>query len=314
MELLTQPQLTTAWRDVRDELRRAVGESAFEIWLDPSIRPHGTARSSSSRLRGRPSGGSQSVTATFSSACSYRSRSWGADHDHRRPFGSRAGRGTPEPASPPVSRADDSFNPRLSFDQFVMGAANRLAHAAALAVAENPGHAYNPLFLYGPPGLGKTHLLHAIGNYLGAFAPETDVRYTTVEAFTNGFITAISTRAVEHFKRLYRDADVLLIDDVQFLASKAKTEEEFFHTFNAIHDAGRQLVLTCDRVPSQLHAVEDRLRDRFQSGLVAALAPPDHTTRVTIFRKRAALDGISISGPCDPGHDRRPDHRQHSHA
>ena len=121
------------------------------------------------------------------------------------------------------------------------------------------------------------------------------MRYTTVEAFTNGFITALGSKSVERFKQVYRDADVLLIDDVQFLASKVKTEEEFFHTFNAIYDAGRQLVLTCDRVPSQLLAIEDRLRDRFQSGLVAPISPPDHSTRVTILRKRAALDAITVA-------------------
>ena len=187
------------------------------------------------------------------------------------------------------------FNPRYNFAQFVMGDGNRLAHAAALAVAENPGHAYNPLFIHGPPGLGKTHLLHAIANYIGAFSASTAVHYTTVEAFTNNFITALSTKSLSRFKHAHRNADVLLIDDVQFLASKAKTEEEFFHTFNAVYDSGRQLVLTSDRLPSQLLSIEDRLRDRFQSGLVAEIAPPDHATRVAILRKRVALDHITIA-------------------
>ena len=158
-----------------------------------------------------------------------------------------------------------------------------------------PGQAYNPLFLHAPPGLGKTHLLHAIGNYALAFGGGASVRYTTVEAFTNHFITALGTRSLDHFKRAYRDADVLLIDDVQFLASKAKTEEEFFHTFNALYENGRQLVLTCDRLPRQLVGVEERLRERFESGLVADIAPPDFATRLTILRKRAALDAIGIS-------------------
>jgi len=176
----------------------------------------------------------------------------------------------------------------------VIGDGNRLAHAAALAVAEAPGQAYNPLFLHAPPGLGKTHLLNAIANYITTFEPATTVRYTTVEAFTNGFIAALKERRSKRFKHLYRDVDVLLIDDVQFLASKAKTEEEFFHTFNALYDSGRQLVITCDRLPSRLTGIEQRLRERFESGLVAHLTPPDLSTRLTILRKRAMLDNISI--------------------
>ena len=160
-------------------------------------------------------------------------------------------------------------------------------------MAEAPGQAYNPLFLHAPPGLGKTHLLNAIANYIRSYDPATTVRYTTVEAFTNGFIAALKGEALDRFKRLYRDVDVLLIDDVQFLASKVKTEEEFFHTFNALYDSGRQLVLTCDRLPSQL-AIEQRLRERFESGLVAHLKPPDWATRITILRKRAAVDNIRI--------------------
>ena len=190
-----------------------------------------------------------------------------------------------------------AFNPRYSFNQFIIGDGNRLAHAAALAVAELPGQAYNPLFLHAPPGLGKTHLLHAIGNYVRAFGGGATVRYTTVEAFTNHFISSLSSRSIESFKRAYRDADVLLIDDVQFLASKVKTEEEFFHTFNALYETGRQLVLTCDRLPRQLTSVEERLRERFESGLVADIRPPDFATRVAILRKRVILDGITLADP-----------------
>jgi chromosomal replication initiator protein len=198
----------------------------------------------------------------------------------------------PGPRSPIDSSAE--FNPRYSFDQFIIGDGNRLAHAASLAVAELPGQAYNPLFLHAPPGLGKTHLLHAIGNYVLGFGGGATVRYTTVESFTNHFIRALSSRSLETFKQAYRNADVLLIDDVQFLASKAKTEEEFFHTFNALYETGRQLVLTCDRLPRQLLMVEERLRERFEAGLVADIRPPDFATRVAILRKRALLDGIQV--------------------
>jgi chromosomal replication initiator protein len=218
-----------------------------------------------------------------------------------RPLG--AGAGSTGAARPAAQAAVDAvahhagLHPRYRFEQFVIGEGNRLAHAAALAVAELPGQTYNPLFLHAPPGLGKTHLLHAIGNYVLAFGGGATVRYTTAEAFTNHFMSALSTRALEPFKRAYRDADVLLIDDIQFLASKAKTEEEFFHTFNALHENGRQLVLTCDRLPRALVSIEQRLRERFEAGLVADIQPPDHATRVAILRKRAEIDGIVIADP-----------------
>jgi chromosomal replication initiator protein len=210
--------------------------------------------------------------------------------------------GAPFPHHEPAGRAGDDgeptdLNPRYRFEQFVIGEGNRLAHAAALAVAELPGQAYNPLFLYAPPGLGKTHLLHAIGNYVLDFGGGTTVRYTTAEAFTNHFISALTTKSLDSFKHAYRHADVLLIDDVQFLASKVRTEEEFFHTFNALYASGRQLVLTCDRLPRALVSIEQRLRERFEAGLVADIKPPDHATRATILRKRTALDHIALADP-----------------
>jgi chromosomal replication initiator protein len=291
-------ELTPAWQDIRTRLRTAVGESTYDIWLAPlEIKAWD---GSVLLLQGKPG-----------------TDSWIADRYGRElercaraVFGSPVrvafagdpaavahGALTAAGSAGPTSGHEDRFNPRHTFDQFVIGDGNRLAHAAALAVAEAPGQAYNPLFLHAPPGLGKTHLLNAIANYITTFEPGTTVRYTTVEAFTNGFIAALNGRALDRFKSLYRDVDVLLIDDVQFLASKAKTEEEFFHTFNALHDSGRQLVLTCDRLPSQLTGIEQRLRERFESGLVAHLTPPDQATRLTILRKRAALDNIAIDDP-----------------
>lgn len=197
----------------------------------------------------------------------------------------------------PLADADDRFNPKLNFDQFVIGTSNQLAHAAALAVSELPGQAYNPLFLYGPPGVGKTHLLHAIGNYIRAFGSGLTVRYTTTERFTGDFVAALRSGRVDDFKGRFRRADVLLVDDVQFLASKARTEEEFFHTFNALHDAGAQLVLTSDRLPRDLDAVEDRLRDRFEAGLVCEVGRPDHGVRLAVLRKRVQHDGIVLADP-----------------
>ena len=199
----------------------------------------------------------------------------------------------PGPAAPQQAEAHD-LNPKLTFDQFVIGDGNRLAHAAALAVAELPGTAYNPLFIYGPPGVGKTHLLQSIANYLVAYEPTLRVRYTTAESFTNEFLAAIQSKDVDRFKGAWRTSDVLLIDDVQFLQRKAKTEEEFFHTFNALHDAGAQIVLTSDSPPRDLAALEDRLRERFEAGLVTDVSAPAHSVRVAILRKRAHHEGIPV--------------------
>ncbi|MBA3747518.1 MAG: chromosomal replication initiator protein DnaA, partial [Solirubrobacterales bacterium] len=197
--------------------------------------------------------------------------------------------------SPQAGACDADFHPKLTFDQFVIGTSNRLAHGAALAVAELPGQAYNPLFLYGPPGLGKTHLLHAIGNYIRTHGGGLRVCSTTAEGFTNEFVAALQAKDLDGFKARFRDTDVLLIDDVQFLQRKAKTEEEFFHTFNALYETGSQLVLTCDRLPADMAALEDRLLERFQAGLVAELKPPDLTMRLTILRKRVHHDGIELA-------------------
>jgi chromosomal replication initiator protein len=165
----------------------------------------------------------------------------------------------------------------------VIGPGNRLAHAAALAVAEAPGEAYNPLFLHGPPGLGKTHLLGAIANYLNARSPELAVHYTTAESFTNDFVACLQSRGIDAFKQRYRRADVLLIDDVQFLQGKARTADEFFHTFNSLYEGGAQLVLTADRVPAELKDLADRLRDRFEWGLTVPVEPPDLATRLVFL-------------------------------
>ena len=289
------PQLTRDWALIRSQLRESVPDATFEIWL-AALKPRAV------------------VGDTLVIAAPDEIRSWVADRYGRvlqtcaanvlgpqaevdvvapdaviddRPCTTAATMATDD-------EAEAELHPKFTFDHFVIGDSNRFAHAAALAVAELPGQAYNPLFLYGQPGLGKTHLLHAIGNYVRAHGGGLRVRSTTAERFTNAFVTAVQTKGTEHFKAHFRDTDVLLIDDVQFLQRKVKTEEEFFHTFNALHETGSQLVLTCDRLPADMAALEERLLERFQAGLVAELQPPDFATRLAILRKRVHHDGIRL--------------------
>jgi chromosomal replication initiator protein len=195
---------------------------------------------------------------------------------------------------PPTPVPAGALNPKYTFQQFVIGDGNRFAHAAALAVAELPAQAYNPLFIHGRPGLGKTHLLHAIANYVERYGSGLRVRYATVEAFTREFVEAIRGGSTSQFKDDFRKADVVLIDDVQLLTRGEATREEFFHTFNALVQAGRQLVLTSDRHPGDLEGIEDRLTERFHSGLVVELEPPSFAVRRAILAKRARLDGIRV--------------------
>ena len=196
-------------------------------------------------------------------------------------------------AGAPGTRSEDArLNAKYTFDTFVIGSSNRFAHAAAVAVAEQPAKAYNPLFVYGGSGLGKTHLLHAIGHYARTLYKGTRVRYVSSEEFTNEFINSIRDDKAAAFQRRYRDVDVLLVDDIQFLSGKVQTQEEFFHTFNTLHNANKQIVITSDLAPKQLEDFEDRMRSRFEWGLTTDVQPPDLETRIAILRKKSAQERL----------------------
>jgi len=292
--------LEDVWSRVQAQLELVVDEPTYRIWLQP-LR--------ALELRGR----------LLLVAAPVQTRRWISERYGRtlqasvelvlgegyelqltcsgeQPPAVRRGLDQPEPHEPELlAHGGPLGNPKLTFEQFVIGDSNRLAHAAALTVAEMPAQAYNPLFICGPPGVGKTHLLSAIANLLLVHAPEMTVRCTTGEAFTNEFLAALADGRAERFKARFREIDVLLVDDVQFLQRKTRTEEEFFHTFNALHDEGRQIVLTSDRPPHDLQALEDRLRERFQAGLIADVRPPDPSTRLAILRKRAHHDDVNLA-------------------
>jgi chromosomal replication initiator protein len=204
----------------------------------------------------------------------------------------RSGSDTSSPASGDGTWTSGTLNARYTFDQFVIGASNRFAHAAALSVAESPGRSYNPLFIYGPAGLGKTHLMHAIGHHVRTVFRNKRVRYVSTESFMNEFVDAIRAKAMPGFKRRYRDLDVLLIDDIQFLERTQELQEEFFHTFNQLHGEGGQIVISSDRPPKSIASLEDRLRTRFEWGLITDVQPPEFETRLAILRKKAESEHL----------------------
>ena len=282
------------WDDIRDELRRDTPDFKFHIWIDPLelAAVHGKTLYVRAPEHIRTSVAERYLPLLRRAA---------AERFDPHAVVEVVGPAWTAPAADGAAPAEETpraarLNPKYSFDQFVIGEGNRFAHAASLAVAELPAQAYNPLFLHGRPGLGKTHLLHAIGNYVQHYGSGLRVRYATIEEFTTGFVDAVRRHRTGDFKDDFRGSDVVLIDDVQFLAGRTKTREEFFHTFNALLDSGRQLVISSDRSPEELPDLEARLAERFRAGLVVELEPPPPSLRRAILAKRARVDGVDVSG------------------
>jgi chromosomal replication initiator protein len=287
-ETATHQDLGSIWQAVTERLRTAVPETTFRLWLEPL---RAVAAQGDTLYVNAPEGIRTWVERRYAPLIG-QSLSQVATGLREVSFA------TPETAAATVagpSVTEAAVNPTYTFERFVIGEGNRLAHAAALAVAEAPAEAYNPLFIHGPPGLGKTHLLTAIANYLHSSVPALHVRFTTAECFTNEFVAALRSSGAEEFKRRYRDIDVLLIDDVQFLEGKPHTEEEFFHTFNALYESGSQLVLSADRIPSELSTLATQLRDRFEWGLTVAVEAPNLATRIIVLRRLVREADIEIT-------------------
>ena len=277
--------ISSTWNAARERLRASVPDSTFRMWLEPL---RATGAQGDTLYLAAPDGVRAWVERRYAGLIADALEASGAGLQ-------RVAFTAPDATVGDASPSGLALNPNYTFDRFVIGEGNRVAHAAALAVAEAPSEAYNPLFLHGPPGLGKTHLLVAIGNYLRANAPQLSVRYTTAECFTNEFVTSLHGGGPEGFKHRYREVDVLLIDDVQFLEGKHHTEQEFFHTFNALYEAGSQIVLSADRMPSELSTLASRLRDRFEWGLTIRVEPPNLATRLTVLRRLVLEAGVDIA-------------------
>lgn len=297
-----EEQVETIWQRAKETIRETLSTSAYEIWFENtgaagmegtefllSVPNDFTKKRIENRFMPLIEDSLQEVVGEevpVRLVVSPKNESPAADHQDILPPSLIS------VSEPPVLK---SLNPKYTFDSFVIGSSNRFAHAAALAVAEAPAKAYNPFFIYGGVGLGKTHLLQAIGHYVATNNPEMSVKYVTVESFTNDFINLVKDGKMDEFKRNYRNNDVLLIDDIQFLENKERTQEEFFHTFNTLYEAGKQIAISSDRPPQEIATLEERLISRFGSGLTTDIHPPDVETRIAILRKKVGVSGVVIS-------------------
>ena len=289
--------LEELWAKVVGELRKEIPESSFETWIAP-VKVSSNSPNSL-RLEVPNKFYQVWISENYEEIIKNKIQEvWGKPMDLaytisvEEPSTESEPPKDKPPEEPPSSKIQ--LNPKYTFDTFVVGSGNQFAHAACVAVAEEPGRTYNPLFIYGGVGLGKTHLLHAISHRILAKNPKTKVVYISAEKFMNELIDGIRLDRMAQFRKKYRGADVLLVDDIQFLAGKDRTQEEFFHTFNELHEANKQIVISSDRYPGEMERLEERLRSRFQWGLIADIQPPDLETRMAILEKKAEMEGISL--------------------
>ena len=294
----------TLWEEVSSRLRGALNEATFTSWFGNA---HGTALTDDAFTLSVPNDFAREWIEGHFLGLIRAAVKDATGHERRIHLSVRDDNAVTErqldplelPARPraPEPAASGSMSLKYTFDLFVIGSSNRFAHAAALAVAEAPAQAYNPLFIYGGTGLGKTHLLQAVGQYVGEHGNGLTARYVTSETFMNDFINSLRDKRIEGFKQRYRTYDVLLVDDVQFFEGKERIQEEFFHTFNSLYEAGRQIVISSDRPPKEIATLEERLRSRFEWGLITDIQPPDLETRIAILRKKEKTDRIHIPDP-----------------
>ena len=308
MEQLTEANPDGLWDAVRLRLRQSISDSAFDTFFADA---HPVALSEGTLVVAVPNEFTRDwIMSHFDGFVSTAAEeAGGSDLSVTFAVAERAAVQPPHPAPAAVEPAarDTDFgfregpevelNPKYTFDLFVIGSSNRFAHAAALAVAEAPAQAYNPLFIYGGTGLGKTHLLQAIGHYVRQHSRRLTMRYVTSETFMNDFIDSLRDKRIEGFKRRYRNYDVLLIDDIQFFEGKERIQEEFFHTFNSLYEGGAQIIISSDRPPREIATLEERLRSRFEWGLLTDIQPPDLETRIAILRKKVNTERIAVTDP-----------------
>ena len=297
MEVQLELTAESLWAEVADRLKGALNTTTYRTWFAGAT---GAELTDDAFVISVPNGFTREwIEGHFLGLISAAVRD---ATGHERRIGLTVADSRPElqpSVEPPPRRSGDgvsgtNMNPKYTFDSFVIGSSNRFAHAAALAVAEAPAQAYNPLFIYGSTGLGKTHLLQAIAQYTSEHAGSLTARYVTSETFMNDFINSLRDKRIEGFKQRYRNYDVLLIDDVQFFENKERIQEEFFHTFNSLYEAGSQIVISSDRPPREISTLEERLRSRFEWGLITDIQPPDLETRIAILRKKVKTDGIAV--------------------